>query len=311
MISDKKWNLLRLARICMVNLLWPFLAVAQQPGEELTGPMVTFRPEHQKPVSYGNGTVEVTLVTVDGRRVLRIAERETRSERTVLLPKDMAQVDTIGAYGNKLVVFGMVNGTVWEVAVVDWTVGKLVDGFICYGPSLSSSGRYIAFIKFSPPHVPGNFEDHYMLYDTGRDPGANRPPGVASDDRREVGRSVFPRGVGNQPGDNAGVPPGTEHVARSDFFWVPSSEQFLFADRIGSSGSLNLVFVDISSSGNVTVKTLEQPIRELCREPQNDIPRCNLLMRKVNFNEAGFSAVWEVVETRQLRTVQYSFSQFH
>jgi len=53
---------------------------------------------------------------------------------------------------NAAAIIGWVNGTGSAVTVFDPNSGKVVAEFLCYNPSLSPSGRYVAFVQFYQQH---------------------------------------------------------------------------------------------------------------------------------------------------------------
>ena len=291
--------------------------VPEKQESSLIGPMVTFDPAHQKPITYQDQAVEATLIVGRERHSLKIVHRAMGSEKRVPLPEEMAQVDEIRAVvGGRLVVRGMVNGSGSEVAVFEVTSGRLQDKFLCYMPAISPGGRYIAFGKFYPLHFSEGTEDHYMLYDLAKEPARNRPVGVPKDDMRDVGVTVYPVGIGNKPGDNLRRPEGTGHESRSFFFWNPNGTEFVFADQAQGNDWIDLVLVDIGSDGKVTVRTAQQPMAPLCsilKDPKM-AKSCSLLIRKVDFRtdpEWSLSVVFEIVDVRAFKTIQYTGAQFH
>lgn len=305
----------------MVFVLSIFCAsgLAQAPGSQdqsLTGPVQSFDPSHQKPISYTVKSLRVSLVLGTQRHSLTIANLTTKTEKSVGLPEEMAQVDEIRmAMGAKVVVRGMVNGSGSEIAVIDIASGSLIDKFICYSPSVSPDGHYIALVKYYPPHFSEGTEDHYLLYDLSRKPADNRPAGVTRDDWMNVGRVVYPVGQGNAPGDNNARPENTRHESKSLFFWNPLKSQFLFADRISQASEITLVLVDIDSSGTAIVRTNQQAIDQLC-STLND-PRktrsCPLLVRKVEFHspaEPAFTITLEIVDVHRVKSFELNSSQF-
>src|SRR6266436_6096668 len=94
----------------------------------------------------------------------RILNGATKRDFLFALPiaMDLAEEMRRG-FGGKLIVRGMVNGSGSEIVLLDPRSNKLLDKFLCYLPSPSPDGRYIAFVKFSPLHFAGNTEDHYMV----------------------------------------------------------------------------------------------------------------------------------------------------
>jgi hypothetical protein len=299
--------------------LFTNLAGQQPPSEkeDLTGPIQTFQPSQQRAISYSDQSLQVSLIVGTDRHSLRIRNRATKAQKTVALPRELAQVDEIRAGPNgKLVVRGMVNGSVSEIVVVDSASTGVVDVFWCYLPTISPLGEYIAFMKFYPAHFVEGSDDHYMLYDLDKNPIENRPPGVAPDDPQDVGRAFYPPGVGNKPGDNVGVPEESQHQSASRIFWIPDGRQLFFANRVvGSEGEIDLILADIGERGDVTLKIAKQDPEPLCstlKDPER-VRSCLLLVRKVEFHPGprpSLTATFEVVELRKLVALDFDFSRF-
>jgi len=284
--------------------------------ESLTQPIQRFDPAHQKGLSYSDDSVQATLVIAPEHHSLRILNRATKRQILFNLPFEMAQVDEIRrGFGGKLIVRGMVNGSGSEIVLVDPRSNKLVDKFLCYLPSPSPDGRYIAFIKFYPMHFAGNTEDHYMLYDLSKGSKENRPSGFVGDDKN-VGAPIYPLQIGNKVGDNVELSNGfVHHAASAGFFWKPDSTQLVFADRLESENEISLILVDIDVNRRITIRTVEQPDDPLCsllKDPQQKLS-CNLLVRKVDFHSAPESAltIWfEIVNIQKVLSYEFRLSQF-
>lgn len=280
----------------------------------LSGPVATFDPAHQKPLSYKDESVQVTLIVGKEQNSLAIRTVATGKDTSIELPYEMAQVDEISrVIGDKLAVLGMVNGSGSEVVIIDLKTVKLIDRFACYSPAISSSGRYIAFIKIYPAHFAEGIEDHYMLYSLDLSPAENRPQGVGADNWLIAGRCLYPMNCKNEPGDNNGIPERSAHLSRSSFFWNPVKEEFFFADQVDSGGPITLVLVSIGANGKAALRTIEQPTESLCPKEAMGARACSLLVRKLVFHagaEPTIDAVFEAVAVRQLRTLVYKYSQF-
>ena len=153
------------------------------------------------------------------------------NRKTVTLPPEFSQVNSAHPYkSDRLIVTGMVNGDASEVVVIDLQKGSVADHFLCYSPSISPSGRYVAFVKFYPTHGVSDVEDHYMLYDVSSSPEQNRPA-ITSHHTVVVGHVLFPEGISNRPDDNVDLDGRPTHRMASDsFFWNDQSTSLVFAD---------------------------------------------------------------------------------
>ncbi len=305
-------TLLTLAILCIPS-------VAQGDADynkSLTGPAITFDPAHQKPVSYSDKSIRVDLIIGKERDSLSILSRASGAEKRVDLPEEIAQVDEIRkVVGNKLVVRGMVNGSGSEIAVIDILSARQIDKFLCYGPRVSPDGRYIAFVKFYPSHFAEGTEDHYMLYDLDKSPRNNRPPVAAGDDWQTVGICIYPTGIGNKAFDNVRRPEGSQHSSRSEFYWNPGKEEVFFADQVDSDDQITLVIADVGTNEHLSLRTAEQRTDQLCASIKAAASAsCSLLVRRAEFKNGirpMITALFEILERRQLKTVEYSASNFH
>ena len=209
--------------------------------------------------TYTLGTISATLVQ---GLPLRLRVKESGSEWIVQMPDDMVRITAVRRYQDKkLEIAGMVNGDVWKLAIVDLHTRRVSDQFLCYSPSISDDGRYVAFIKFFPSHGVSSAEDHYMLYDASLSSPQNRPlawpahPGIA-------GRIVYPKGLTNVPGDNVNIDDRPLHqIASQGFFWNEDSTAYFFCDQV--EDRFTVVLVRPSSAGDI-VSTLDLPSSELC-----------------------------------------------
>ena len=133
---------------------------------------------------------------------LSIVQR-SKPQTESLLPREIAQVNEIlRGPSNRAIVTGMVNGDVSAVAILDMTAMRVADFFLAYEPHVAPTGRYVAFIKFYPPHGVEGADNRYLLYDVAQTPRANRLPNIGLSDMADVGVTVYPVGTANREGDN-------------------------------------------------------------------------------------------------------------
>lgn len=203
-----------------------------------------FDPDHQKSIEYSDASLNVRVIPVATKLALRL-QKAGQALKTVDLPENMVQVNKLARTpSGKLVVVGMFNGDVWSVAIISLDALNISDNFLCYEPSLSPDGKYIAFIKFFPPHGAEGAEDHYMIYDLSKSAAQNRPPGIPTTDWKTVGFTVYPSGVGNHEFDNLHSAEGSMHsFSSAGFFWSPAGDKVVFADTC--QGGLSILLVEI------------------------------------------------------------------
>jgi len=96
------------------------------------------------------------------------------------------------------------------------------------------------------------------LYDLNKTAGQNRPLGIGTDDRYDVGFPVFPLGLKNLLIDNLGVEENQAHRPSSGFYWARDSGAALFGDVL--NGSFSLVVITVGSDGSTAA--YEHTVRE-------------------------------------------------
>ncbi len=253
--------------------------IQQQTGTGL------FDPTHNKPPSYRDEELSIHFVSEDDIFQAIIETKDGRPVK-VAMPDDIMQVDSVvkGPKGTSIVL-GMVNGSVYEVVALDIRTRGVSDHFYAYNPTLSPDGHAAAFVKFYPPHFVDGTSDHYMLYDFSRSAASNRPSGEGVADSTNIGVPVYPPEIGNQEGDNIGVPDSKSHqMASETFFWESDSRSYLFADTQGVGLKLVLVHVGVSG-GSPLASTLPIPKAKIC--PAARANTCELRLVGVKFQEDG------------------------
>jgi hypothetical protein len=314
---------MRLAYLSLLVGPYSFSCAAGQcqdhpPGKDqsLTQPLVTFDPNHQRPLTYVDKSIKVDLKIGRERDSLNVLYLTEKSQKSLALPLEMAQVDEIRRVtGDKLLVRGMVNGSGSEVVVVDLKTATQTDKFVCYHPSVSPNGEFVAFVKFYPAHFAEGTADHYMLYELGKKPEDNRPKDVPSSDWQNVGRPMYPIGVGNRVADNIERLEGSQHQSSSGFFWNSNGTQLMFADRVNLAPEITFVLIDIEPDGRIRARTASQQIYQYCSklEDPQAVRSCLLLVRKVEFHspsEPAFTITLEIVNLHKVKSFDLNSSQF-
>jgi hypothetical protein len=143
------------------------------------------------------------------------------------------------------------------VSIVDLASTQVADQFFVARPSISPTGRFIAYSRFQPPA--SQDEDVLLLYDVAASVQQNRlPPNARGEFMRDVGLPVFPEWhVANQKyrgrNETAGAPIET---LRSAAVWVNESDFIFLAGRSGSANpnaSLGIHHVHIRGGGQPPV----------------------------------------------------------
>jgi len=222
---------LRLALLCSLFVIAAVGSLAQNgDAHPIVIPMddTSFRPDPNRVVTMSLGGVNATF---KGTSPVTLDVKHDDFRKTIVLPSDLAQVNAARLFGkDTMVISGFIDGNASTVVTVDLSNGAVLDSFLCYSPAISPDGRYVAFIKFFPEHGVSSAEDHYVIYDVAAGPSRNRQS-VGKSDRASVGRVLFPKGSGNNAGDNVDVGNGPTHSMASDqFFWNEQSTEVVFVD---------------------------------------------------------------------------------
>jgi hypothetical protein len=211
------------------------------------------------------------------------------------LPPEVAQVNQLFRdVQARLVVSAMVNGSGSEVLIID-SSGKIADKFLCYLPSVSPDGHYVAFIKFYPSHFAEGATDKYLLYNLAKTASANRNPNTPLSEWVTVGKPIFPPGTTNVPGDNTNRQESDAYASASELFWSPDSKRVVFLER--DSVGYGLVQASVQPDGGVTPSGLPVAASPICNSVAGanaDPSACHLLMRSITFAADGSPAAAEI-----------------
>jgi hypothetical protein len=148
--------------------------------------------------------------------------------------------------------------TAETASVVDLVSELVVDQFLVARPSISPTGRFIAYRRFQPPSSPD--EEVLLVYDVGSSVQLNRLPSNARsmEFMRDVGLPVFPEWhTANQKyrGRN-GTPGAPIETLRSAVVWATDSDFVFLAGRGGSAdpdASLAIHHVRVRGGGQAPV----------------------------------------------------------
>jgi hypothetical protein len=253
---------------------------------QVTAKTSLFNPNHQKEISTQDK--DFTLSSTRSEAGLAVSIDGNHLQSVVPLPEEMEQVNEILRYNNRAVVIGMVNGSVSEMVVLDLDHRSVIDEFLGFNPVVSPDGRFVAFIKFYPPHFVDGPDDHYMLYDVSKGPSENRPYGTYSSDEMNVGLTMYPAGLGNSDGDNVGVPQTRAHHIAGEFFWSPDSQQLVFADQTTSVRLLMVRFSSIYAPLSAGVFQLQGT--NVCTAPLLLDDHCEAYLRRIEFQSSALKA---------------------
>lgn len=211
-----------------------------------------FDPRAEPTLFVADATVQVSARPAPFPFVLKIHQIVGAiRDRVIILPYEMAQVDEISLWKDRIVVRGMVNNAAGIVVILEKASGRKVDEFYGYWPSFSPAG-FILFTKMYPTHFADGTEDHYLVYKLDRSPDENRPPQIPQRSRPE-GIPLYPLSAGNEDSDNVNLPGSLHLQASAGFFWNDRGNEALTLDSLG--GEYNLILMQFGAE-EALVKTL-------------------------------------------------------
>jgi hypothetical protein len=266
-----------------------------------------FDPSRRKALAYHDANIVISLLNGNKNLAVGIEDKAGQNSGKIDLPSEIVQVNEIRAVQkNKAVVVGMVNGSVFEVAILDTRSITIADSFLAYAPSVSPDGRFIAFVKFYPAHFVDGTDDHYLLYDLSRSARENRLAGGDVSDHTDVGTPSWPK-TANRPGDNTGIPPLQQHhMTAQAFFWRSDSERYAFADD--HAGDLDLVVVS-PSQGVSDASKVRIPRGEICATLRSE--SCQVTLSSAELTQTGVIATFHGVgaDSSLQQIFQYRYEQ--
>src|SRR5258705_5508592 len=145
----------RITLVVFVLLASAGHALAQSSGDVFHGSFGQWRVD----IYSGNGP--------DGSHWQLVASDGVGNTRTQWLDHRTSSLQSVVVW-NKLKVIVIDKSTIWHVSVVSLTTSD-VDFFVCLWPSVSSTGRYIAYVMSD-----GTDSDAYLVSDASLSATANR-----------------------------------------------------------------------------------------------------------------------------------------
>ncbi len=258
-------------------------------GEQVHPSQQTTRTSSRKLPAYRDDQITVESRKENNNQI-ELSITSGHGQKDVPLPQGFRTYN-FRRYADRLIVFGWIaHGS--QVVIINLDNSTIGDSFLADKPVISPDGRFIAFVKWFPPHLTlgPDREDHEMLYDMTKSALGNRPTGVAPNDDINVGLDVYP-GNGNKDGDNYHVPEPLVHRVASWPFWSPDSRKLVFAVEVQSS--LKLVFVQVlgpSTGATPSTSILSLDKAGLCPAAPWLYNHCDISMVQVKFLENGLDA---------------------
>jgi hypothetical protein len=164
-----------------------------------------------------------------------------------------------GASG-KFILFVQSSSSTDGVVILDPAGLTIEDAYMCFQPSVSPDGRYIAFTRLYPPRSPAP-EDRSafaVLYDVLDDKALNRHQRGAEVLDGDVGMLAYPTKLSTGPMGHEHWQ-GPIHVHNSGYAWAPDSKSFAFIDTVETlGGALNAGSAGSGTIYAVIVKLADQ-----------------------------------------------------
>ncbi len=167
----------------------------------------------------------------------------------------------------RLLIFGS-NSDGAVVFLIDQAKFAIIDSIQCFRPTISPNQRWLAYRKFYPRHTSAPPSAEYLLYDLQRTPEQNRPGGGSMDDNEDVGRTIFPKGLKNEPFDHLSPPESRLHRDAGGFFWTQDSHLLLFGDTL--QHHFSIIAVTITETGQTEAKIHGVEFNDVC--PSTALP---------------------------------------
>lgn len=256
----RQWAMVAVWLVCATPVAVGSMAYAQSPTNRPNTRERAFDPSRRQAFRVSKGDVEVAFLEAQRcalcKSAYQLSFEVTDHSRGMLkrftISDGPSQVDEIHILrGFRAAVLGRYQSNVEMVILVDLSAGSVVDKWLCFDPSVSPEGTYIAYRKVFPVHFTEGVSSVYLVYRTDRSPAVNRPGGAPLTDTVNVGVPIYPPGSTNVPGDNTHVDQAVQHqIASTGFFWA-GEIKLAFADRAGGVNSI--VIVDLSSGLDLPV----------------------------------------------------------
>lgn len=215
----------------------------------------TLAPFHS---TIGGWTIDIVGTPIQSGDLIYTlsATSSAGSHRQVSLDRRNRSIQSVAtSAGGGFIVIGE-SSVATVLTVIPADVNATTDTVLCYDPSVSPNGRFVAFRKF----YPNNDEIEasiYLVYDTTLSPAANRMRSNTDPGAVEVGWAVFPTESNVwQSYDSSIFTTDTRHMLHSALTWVGATK-FAFLDF--SERKTRVVLVDVA--GGVNASTAQQ--REL------------------------------------------------
>jgi hypothetical protein len=191
---------------------------------------------------------EMTAITVNGETKLVASLAGAKVQFSLGYVDEVQQVCEV--IQEKLVVFSLLNGGAYDVAIVDRTAGRVADSFWARDPLISPDHRWIAYRDFYAPQSELSTSEEYLVYDLSKGPKENQLVNPVTHTVEARGMVMYPAVPNSIPFNNLGLPDHQIHQFRSQsFYWGADSKSVVFADSV--KGGLSVIWVRIGEAGDI------------------------------------------------------------
>lgn len=142
---------------------------------------------------------------------------------------------------SEAVIVGLAAPNLYVLTVVNLRMVSVRDTFLGYWAAISPTSRYVAYVKWYPPHIGYEYSvtNEYMIYDFTQSPAENRTPlnRNVTLGPYEAGWPVYPESV--KAGDNvlSGQDVPVHTLASDGIFWIDNNT-LAFVDRWRDTNTL-------------------------------------------------------------------------
>jgi hypothetical protein len=183
--------------------------------------------------------------------VFHSKDKKSGRESTQVLQNETTDLQSAYIVKHSLVVFGEIRDTADVMTLFDLDTGEVRDHFLCYGPQLSDSKKYLIYRKFYPraAELPAT-SDLILIYDLDSPPEGNRvkTDGQSADN---IGIPIFPEENVKNHSLQVWVEKAEERdtvYPPNQYLWLNHDAEVTFVDKRG--GENWIVLVDLSHGVN-------------------------------------------------------------
>nr|WP_321476990.1 hypothetical protein [uncultured Paludibaculum sp.] len=163
------------------------------------------------------------------------------------LQNETAQIDRLLLLSqSRTLIEGHMNGSVSIITVLDNSSGQVLGSLLCFVPSVSPDGTWLAYVKVYPLHFTDVSNEYYVANLNQRFVKGSIPP--SHDNRIPIGQRIYP----------ATADEGEHSWGSNKLFWVGAQNTLAFGDHW--KGENQLVIADLRghrAAPKVSVHRLE------------------------------------------------------